>query len=269
MTAPTTPSGPPRRLVRDLFDLSGRVAVVTGSGRGLGAAISCGLADAGAIVVTCSRTATEAEQVAEQIRADGGTAIGTSVDVKDRASCEALMELAVSTYGRLDVLVNNAGIDIITPAEEVTDDAWREILDINLGGYFLCSQVAGRRMLEQGSGSIVNNSSIAATAGIAGLTAYAAAKGGVNQLTKVMAMEWAQRGVRVNAFAPGYFENIMRGATGEHGRAEKQQQVLTFTPMGRRGLPDELIGPVVFLASDASSYVTGAVLAVDGGYTAI
>lgn len=263
------PERGPRPRVRQLFDLSGRVAVVTGSGRGLGAAIAAGLADAGASVVVCSRTSPEAEQVAAQISADGGTATATTVDVKDRASCQALMDLAVSTYGRLDVLVNNAGIDIITPAEDVTDEAWQEILDINLRGYFLCSQVAGRRMLEQGSGSIVNNSSIAGTAGIAGLTAYAAAKGGVNQLTKVMAMEWAPRGVRVNAFAPGYFENIMRGATGEHGREEKQRQVLTFTPMGRRGLPDELIGPVVFLASDASSYVTGAVLAVDGGYTAI
>ena len=263
----STPAPRPRG--RDLFDLTGRVAVVTGSGRGLGAAIARGLADAGASVVTCSRTPAEAEQVAQQIRVNGGTATATSVDVKDRASCEALMALAVREHGRLDVLVNNAGIDIITPAEEVTDDAWQQILDINLKGYFLCSQVAGRIMLEQGFGSIVNNSSIAATAGIAGLTAYAAAKGGVNQLTKVMAMEWAQRGVRVNAFAPGYFENIMRGATGEHGREEKQRQVITFTPMGRRGLPDELVGPVVFLASDASSYVTGAVLAVDGGYTAI
>jgi NAD(P)-dependent dehydrogenase (short-subunit alcohol dehydrogenase family) len=125
-------------------------------------------------------------------------------------------------------------------------------------------------MLAQGTGgSIINNSSIASEVGVHGLIAYSAAKGGVNQLTRVMAVEWATRGVRVNAIAPGYFENIMGGAAEEHNRAEKQEQVITFTPMARRGQPGELVGPVVFLASDASSYVTGAVLYVDGGYSAM
>ncbi|HKN73503.1 MAG TPA: SDR family oxidoreductase, partial [Terriglobales bacterium] len=126
-----------------------------------------------------------------------------------------------------------------------------------------------RQMLRQDTGgSIINNSSICSIIGVQGLTVYSAAKGGVNQLTRVMAVEWAQRGIRVNAIAPGYFENVMQGATDEHARSEKQQQVITFTPMARRGRPEELIGPVVFLASRASSYVTGAVLFVDGGYTA-
>ncbi len=252
-----------------LFDLTGKVGIITGSGRGLGATIAAGVAGANASVVVCSRTIEEAQATADRITASGGTAAATSVDVRDRASCESLVDFTLGTFGRLDILVNNAGIDVPTPAEDVTDEAWNEIIDINLRGYFLCSQVAGRVMLGQRQGSIVNNSSIAATAGIAGLAAYAASKGGVNQLTKVMAMEWADRGVRVNAFAPGYFDNVMRGAADEHGREEKQQQIRTFTPMGRRGRPDELVGPVVFLASDASSYVTGAVLAVDGGYTAI
>jgi NAD(P)-dependent dehydrogenase (short-subunit alcohol dehydrogenase family) len=123
-------------------------------------------------------------------------------------------------------------------------------------------------MLAHGGGSIINISSIAGQVGIAGLTSYSVSKGGVDQMTRVMAVEWATRGVRVNAIAPGYFENIMVGADTEHDRPDKQQQVITFTPMARRGLPDELIGPVVFLAADASSYVTGAVLYVDGGYTA-
>ncbi len=253
----------------DLFDLTGKVGIVTGSGRGLGAAIAAGLAGANASVVVCSRTIAEAEACADHITSSGDTAVATSLDVRDRASCESLVEFTLQTFGRLDILVNNAGIDVITPAEDVTDDAWNDIIAINLRGYFLCSQVAGRVMLGQRRGSIINNSSIASTAGIAGLAAYAASKGGVNQLTRVMAMEWAERGVRVNAIAPGYFSNVMRGAAGEHGREEKQEQVRTFTPMRRRGRPEELVGPVVFLASDASSYVTGAVLAVDGGYTAI
>jgi NAD(P)-dependent dehydrogenase (short-subunit alcohol dehydrogenase family) len=254
----------------DLFDLSGKVAIVTGSGRGLGKAMAIGLAAAGATVVTCSRTLEQAEQAADEIAKAGGEAAATRVDTSDRQSCEDLVGFGIERFGRLDVLVNNAGIDIIKPVEEYGEDEWDQVVDINLKGYFLCAQLAGRRMLEQGTGgSIINNSSIASQVGVHGLIAYSAAKGGVNQLTRVMAVEWAQRGVRVNAVAPGYFENIMGGAAEEHNRAEKQEQIITFTPMARRGLPEELVGPVVFLASDASSYVTGAVLYVDGGYSAM
>jgi NAD(P)-dependent dehydrogenase (short-subunit alcohol dehydrogenase family) len=252
-----------------LFDLTGRVAVVTGSARGLGKAMARGLAGAGASVVICSRTGPEAEETAAEIVAAGQTAVATTVDTADRASCERLIAFAVSTYGRLDVLVNNAGIDIIKPVEEVTGEEYQKIIDINLSGYFHCSQFAGRHMLAHSGGSIINNSSIASVSGIHGLVAYSAAKGGVNMLTRVMAAEWATRGVRVNAIAPGYFDNIMRDAGTEHARPEKQEQVKRFTPMERRGRPDELIGPVLFLASDASSYVTGNILFVDGGYTAI
>ncbi len=252
-----------------LFDLTDKICIVTGSGRGLGKAIAIGMAEHGATVVVCSRTLTEAEATAAEIVAEGGNAIGLRVDTSDRASVQQLVDDTVATYGRLDVLINNAGIDIIEPAEEVTDEAWDQVVDINLKGYFFCSQIAARQMFAQGTGgSIANNSSIAGEVGIKGLTAYAAAKGGVNQMTKTMAVEWADRGIRVNAFSPGYFENIMSGATDEHARPEKRAQVLQFTPMGRRGLPRELVGPVVFLASDASSYVTGAILLIDGGYTA-
>jgi NAD(P)-dependent dehydrogenase (short-subunit alcohol dehydrogenase family) len=254
---------------QELFDLSGKVALVTGSGRGLGKAIAKGLADAGAAVVTSSRTLEEAEGIAAEITAAGGQAVAVRADVSHRDSCAALVQAAVDQYGHLDVLVNNAGIDIIKPAEEVTEDDWATVLRTNLDGYFHCAQLAGKQMLAQGSGgSIINNSSIGGAVGIHGLLSYSAAKGGVNQLTRVLAVEWARRGIRVNAFSPGYFENIMAGAGSEHARPEKEQQIITFTPMGRRGRPDELIGPVVFLASDAASYVTGAILYVDGGYTA-
>jgi len=252
-----------------LFDLSNQVAIVTGSGRGLGAAIAAGLAAAGASVMLCSRTKAEVDRTAEKIAGSGGKVAATVVDTSDRESCQRLIDQTVARFGRLDVLVNNAGIDVIMPAEQLMDSSWEQVLNVNLKGYFICSQIAARQMLAQGSGgSIINNSSICSLVGVPGLTAYSAAKGGVNQLTRVMAVEWAQRGIRVNAIAPGYFDNVMQGAADEHARAEKQKQVITFTPMARRGRPEELVGPVIFLASDASSYITGAILFVDGGYTA-
>ena len=253
----------------DHFDLTGKVAIVTGSGRGLGKAMAIALADHGAAVVICSRTTSEAESAAAEIAEAGGRAAATTVDVTDRSSCEALMGFARDTFGGLHVLVNNAGTDFIQPAEDYRVQDWEQILAVNLGGYFHCAQLAARHMLDNGGGSIIMNSSIASTVGIHGLLGYGAAKGAVNQLVRTMAVEWAQKGVRVNAIAPGYFDNIMANAGEEHARAEKQEQVITFTPMGRRGVPDELGGPVVFLASDASSYVTGHVLYVDGGYTAM
>jgi NAD(P)-dependent dehydrogenase (short-subunit alcohol dehydrogenase family) len=251
-----------------LFDLSGKVAIVTGSGRGLGSAMADGLGAAGAAVVTCSRTLAEAERTAARIRDAGGRAAAVHADTSDRASAEDLVATAIKEFGHVDVLVNNAGIDRIEPSEEVSNENLLTVMQINLVGYFNCAQAAGRHMLARGGGSIINISSIAGRVGIAGLTSYAISKGGVDQMTRVMALEWATRGVRVNAIAPGYFENIMADAVGEHDRPDKQRQVITFTPMARRGRPEELIGPVVFLASDASSYVTGAVLYVDGGYTA-
>lgn len=253
-----------------LFDLSGTVAVVTGSGRGLGRTIAQGMADAGAAVVICSRTLAEAEQTAAEITNAGGMAAATYVDTSARQSCQDLIDFTVQRFGRVDILVNNAGIDIIKPAETYAEAEWDQVLDINLKGYFSCSQSAAAQMMRQGTGgSIINNSSIASLVGIHGLAPYSAAKGGVNQLTRVMAVEWAPKGIRVNAIAPGYFENVMRGAVQEHAREEKERQIITFTPMQRRGHPDELVGPVVFLASKASSYITGAILFVDGGYTAM
>jgi NAD(P)-dependent dehydrogenase (short-subunit alcohol dehydrogenase family) len=253
----------------ELFSLEGKSAIVTGSGRGLGRAIARGLAECGAAVVVGDRDEGVAEASAASIREAGARALATRLDTTDRASCERLVEFAKTSFGSVDVLVNNAGIDIIKPAEDMDGESWAKVVDVNLAGYFNCAQCAAREMLAQGGGSIVNNSSIASLVGIPGLVAYSAAKAGVNQLTRVMAVEWATRGVRVNAFAPGYFENIMRDAGAEHGRAEKQEQIERFTPMGRRGRPEELIGPVAFLASEASSYVTGAILTVDGGYTAL
>ncbi|NJR57624.1 MAG: glucose 1-dehydrogenase [Cyanobacteria bacterium CRU_2_1] len=252
-----------------VFDLSKKVAIVTGSGRGLGKAMAIGLADFGANVVVCDRDRDVAEQTASTINSSGGIAAATVGDITVRQSCEALIQFTVEAFGQINVLVNNAGIDIIKSSTELTELEWDRILDVDLKGHFTCSQLVALQMIKQGAGgSIINISSIASVIGIRGLVAYSAAKGGINQLTRVMALEWAPQNIRVNAIAPGYFENIMQGAATEHDNPDKQQQIMTFTPMARRGKPEELIGPVVFLASDALSYVTGTILFVDGGYTA-
>lgn len=252
-----------------LFDLSEKVAIVTGSGRGLGKTMAMGLAQFGAKVVICDRALEEAQQTAKQINTAGAVAAATFVDISLRQSCDDLIKFTVKEFGSVDILVNSAGIDIIKPAEALSEAEWDKILDVDLKGHFNCSQFAAIQMMEQAvGGSIINISSIASVVGIHGLVAYSAAKGGINQLTRVMAVEWAHQKIRVNAIAPGYFENIMRGADVEHAQPDKQKQILTFTPMARRGKPEELVGPVVFLASDASSYITGMVLFVDGGYTA-
>jgi NAD(P)-dependent dehydrogenase (short-subunit alcohol dehydrogenase family) len=254
----------------DLFSLSNRVAIVTGSARGLGQALAEGLARQGARVVVCDLNQEGARATADRIRAAGGEAVSIRVDVADAESCNALVRFAAEQLGRVDVLVNNAGIDIAEPAGEVTEEVWSKILDVNLKGVLNASQSAIRQMRAQGGGgSIINISSIAGLVAIPGLTAYSAAKGGVLLLTRVMALELARENIRVNAIAPGYLENIMEGMRSEHAKPETEERIRTRTPLGRRARLPELVGPVVFLACDAASYVTGTVLAVDGGYTAI
>lgn len=250
-----------------LFDLSGKVAIVTGAGRGLGKTIAVGLAQHGADVVVVSRTPAQVEKVAGEVSALGRKALALQVDTSRKADVDRMVQQTLDRLGRLDVLVNNAGIDNIKPAVDYSEAEWDEIVDINLKGYFLCAQAAGRHMIGQRSGSIIMNSSIAGSIGIGLLVPYASAKGGVNQLTRTLAVEWAPHGVRVNAFAPGYFENVMQGAEHIHNEA-KERHIREWTPLGRRGLAEELVGPVVFLAAAASSYVTGQVLMVDGGWTA-
>ncbi len=250
-----------------LFDLTGKVAIVTGSGRGLGKSIAIGLAREGADVVLCSRTAAQTEATAREIRALGRKALPIVVDTSKKADVDAMVAKAKAELGKIDVLVNNAGIDIIKPAVDYTEAEWDDILDINLKGYFLCAQAVGRVMIAQKKGSILMNSSIAGSIGIKGLVPYASSKGGVNQLVRTLAVEWAEHNVRVNAFSPGYFRNVMQGAENVHDEA-KERHIREWTPLGRRGEGEELVGPCVFLASDASSYVTGNILMVDGGWTA-
>jgi NAD(P)-dependent dehydrogenase (short-subunit alcohol dehydrogenase family) len=241
---------------------------VTGCARGLGRCLAHGLAAAGALVLACDLDGDGANVVAKDIQAAGGKAHAFPMDVTNGQATLDAVAFGVKEFGSVDVLVNNAAIDVIEPVQEVSQESWNRILDVNLTGVFRCSQAAADQMIRQGTGgSIINISSIASTAGIEKLAAYSAAKAGVNQLTRVMALELASHRIRVNAIAPGYLENVMEGAR-EHSDLRKEQQILATTPLGRRARLSEVVGPVVFLASDAASYISGTVLFVDGGYTA-
>jgi NAD(P)-dependent dehydrogenase (short-subunit alcohol dehydrogenase family) len=252
-----------------LFSLAGKVVIVTGSGRGLGRAIAKGMAAAGAAVVTCSRTLAESQSAADEIGVAGGEAIGVEFDAARPADCERLVEAAVQHFGRLDVMHCNASIDLPQPAEQVDPDSLRQVLAVNVGGYLFCAQAAARQMMRQGKGgSIVMTSSNASLVGFPGLLSYCISKGGVDQMVRTLALEWGQQGIRVNAFNPGYMEHAMTGTEDYEQSPEIEAKAVAHTPMRRRGRVEEVVGPAIFLASDASSFMTGTVLPVDGGWCA-
>jgi NAD(P)-dependent dehydrogenase (short-subunit alcohol dehydrogenase family) len=262
----TGPSG--RAFGLGLFHLDGRAAIVTGGGGALGAAMARGVANAGATVLIADRNAEAAEATVALLRDGGADALAVSGDVTDEAAVEATVRRAVDRWGRLDILINSAGIGARGPAADYERARWDQVLDINLTGTFLCCRAAGRVMLEAGDGRIVNIASIAGLVGYQGNPAYLASKGGVVQLTRALAVEWATRGVRVNAIAPGVIESPLVAAQ-VAGEPEFYDAFRARHPVGRFGLPEELVGPALFLCSDASSFVTGHILAVDGGYTAM
>jgi NAD(P)-dependent dehydrogenase (short-subunit alcohol dehydrogenase family) len=247
----------------DLFRLDGQTAVVTGGAGGLGAAMARGLAEAGAAVAVADLDAGQAKVVADGIAKNGGRARAVAVDVADRSSVERMADEAETGLGPIDVLVNCAGITHRSPAAEFPEAAWHRVLAVNLTGVFWGCQVVGQRMLTRGRGSIVNIASIAGQIGLTGTAAYAASKGGVVMLTRALAVEWAARGVRVNAIAPSWFESNIGDLI--HREPDYAERAMRRVPMGRMGTPDELIGAALYLASAASTMVTGHVLAVDGG----
>ncbi|MEV0686894.1 glucose 1-dehydrogenase [Nocardia sp. NPDC050378] len=249
------------------FDLSGRIAWVTGAGKGLGKSIAAALHAAGATVVLTSRTTADLAEVAASLSAAGRgrtSVIAGAVDATGFAA-EAVEQI-LATHGQLDVLVNCAGISpSFTRSEDVADEDWQRVLRVNLDGAFFCARAAGAVMLSRGRGSIINVTSVHASTGFERIPAYAASKGGLDALTKTLAVEWADRGVRVNSLAPGYFRTDLSSGLLD---SRWGQRILDATPTGRFGTPDELGGAAVFLASDASSYVTGTSLNVDGGWLA-
>lgn len=249
------------------FSLEGKVAIVTGSGRGLGKGVAIGMGAAGARVVTCSRTLTEAEATAQEIRGAGGEALALTVDITQKASCEALVAQTLEHHGRLDVLVCNAAANLQGLALEIDEETWNTTLAVELSGYFFCAQAAAPAMIEQGGGSIVMIGANSSMVGYAGLVTVAAAKGGVDQLVRNLAVEWGQHGIRVNSINPGYTEHLPPAgdvAPGDSGDVD--EDVRRLTPLPRRGRIEEFAHPAVFLASDAASFITGQNLAVDGGY---
>ncbi len=252
--------------VLDLFKLDGRVALVTGGNRGIGRAIAAAFAEAGASVAVTSRDAARAEKAAAEIgESTGQKCVGLALDVRDGAGVEAVFGRVVSELGGLDILVNNAGINIRESITDLKDESWHDIIETNLAGAMRCSRVAARGMKEQGWGRIINIGSILSFVGIAQRAAYASSKAGLLGMTRAMALDLAPHGVTVNALCPGVFKTeINRPILNDPGYLK---EFLKQIPLGAMGDPTQLMGAAVFLASEASSYVTGAALMVDGGWT--
>lgn len=249
--------------MKGLFDLTGKIALVTGAGRGLGQAIATGLAEAGADVALVTNR-TPADETKRRIEAFGRRAIVLQADVGDRSALWGLIDRTVDAFGRLDILVNNAGIIRRTPAAEHAYEDWQDVLDVNLNSVFTLSQLAGRLMIEQGSGKIINIASMLSFQGGINVPGYTASKHAVAGLTKALANEWAPKGVQVNAIAPGYMSTDNTEAL--RGDPVRSRQILERIPAGRWGTDRDLVGAAVFLASAASDYVNGHVLCVDGGW---
>jgi 2-deoxy-D-gluconate 3-dehydrogenase len=248
----------------DLFSLKGKNALVTGSQTGLGAGMAIGLAQAGANVVVHGINMKGIPEVCEAVRAAGSRAVEAVADVSDAKACVELVEFTVKELGSIDILINNAGIIRRAPAAEFSEKDWADVIEINLTAVFRFCQLAGRHMLAQGGGKIINVASLLSFQGGITVPAYAAAKGGVAQITKSLANEWASKGINVNAIAPGYMATDNTAAL--RADATRSRQILERIPAGRWGTPQDLAGVAVFLASRASDYIHGTVLTVDGGW---
>lgn len=249
-----------------MFDLKGRVAVVTGGNGGIGLGMARGLATAGARVIVAARNAEKSEAAVRELSALGPPAEALSVDVTSEESVVACVDEILNRCGRLDVLVNNAGINIRKPPHELSATEWHRILDTNLTGAFLCARAAYPAMKAAGSGKIINVGSVFSIFGAAHVSAYGASKGGIVQLTKSLAAAWARDGIQVNAVLPGWIDTDLttaarREVPGLH------ESVLRRTPAGRWGAVEDLAGVAVFLSSRASDFITGAVISVDGGFS--
>lgn len=248
----------------NIFDLTGKVAIVTGASTGLGRAMTLGLASAGADILLVDHS--EKQEAAEHVRSLGRKAATVACDLSAKGSIEHVVSTALRTFGKVDILINNAGIIRRTPAIEFSERDWDEVLDLNTKSVFFLSQAAARDMMKRKHGKIVNTASLLSFQGGILVPSYAASKGAVMQLTKALANEWAQHGINVNAIAPGYMTTNNTKALRDD--PVRSKAILERIPAGRWGEPADLQGAVVFLASSASDYVNGHILAVDGGWLA-
>ncbi len=247
--------------------LKDRVALITGGGTGIGAATARLFAEEGAAVAITGRRKAPLEEVVNEIQAAGGRAIAVSGDVSITEDCERMVEETVGAFGRIDVLVNNAGRGMLAKADEISDEIWDEVVGTNLSGAFRLIRAVLPGMVSQGAGSIVNVSSVLGQTGMKGAAAYGASKAGLDQLTRVLAVEYADRGIRVNSVAPAWVHTPMNKSVRDH--ATRYEQLKERHPMGRFGTPDEIARAILHLASDEAAWTTGAVLSVDGGWTAV
>src|SRR5215472_2243334 len=256
------------KTVQQLFDLSGRVAIITGGSIGLGRQMAEALAESGANLVLCARKKERCEETAHDMERVGVRALAFGCDVKDQPSVQHLVDSTMAEFGRIDILINNAGISWGAPTEQMTVADWNKVIETNLTGTFLCSQAAGKVMLKQERGKIINMASVAGIRGAPPETVqaigYHASKGGVISFTHDLAVKWARHNIQVNAIAPGWFPTHMSDWVIEH----KKDYLLSHIPARRFGADHDLKGAAVFLASDASAYVSGHVLVVDGGQSA-
>ncbi|RKY78384.1 2-deoxy-D-gluconate 3-dehydrogenase [candidate division KSB1 bacterium] len=251
-------------MILEKFSLKGKAGIVTGASRGIGKGIAEGLVQAGANLAICARSLPALEKTAEELRKYGTEVIPIKADVSMKAEVEKLVNKTVEEFGRIDFLFNNAGITYRAPSEDFPEEWWDEVIRVNLKSVFLCSQAVARVMIKQGGGKIINTSSLIAVTGGKTISAYAASKGGVAQLTKALANDWAKYHINVNAIGPGYIITDLTAPLIDD--KQRYQELSARIPMGRWGKPEDLAGAAVFLASEASDYITGQTIFVDGGW---
>ncbi|HPW70055.1 MAG TPA: SDR family oxidoreductase [Desulfomonilia bacterium] len=248
--------------------LPGKVTVITGAGRGLGKALALRFAREGSSVVLAGRSYDLLEKVCDEIRASGGEGFPVRMDVRDPHSVAQAVEEAASRFGRIDVLINNSGISMVSPSESLSYEDWKNAIDTNLSGVFFCSRAVAMHMIDRGiSGCIINISSTFGKTPVPRRAAYCASKAAVDMLTKVLAAEWAEKKIRVNAIAPGYLKTEFIQQLEEQGKLDTRS-LKKRIPQGRIGSAEEITGMAVFMAGDEATYMTGSVVYIDGGWTA-